>query len=436
MTGRVVKEVREDGITGLSVGLAYYVIFFHWVILVGTYIGRIKDRATPWAMALGEVVALTGRAACRAGKGGALLLLACVVRVLRFIAPKRVAGFTRKVVRVVRQEGAARLSIGMAYYVIFSLLFSRWRTQAGTRIDQTKERAEVKSIARNRTASLIWRSIKKMRDDHGTHLAASVAYYAIFSLFPLIVGLLSLAGIFLASAKMEELLLSYLTDNFPGSKVFITANVEEVVGIPAPLGTGAFLALLWTTSGLFGAIDMALNQVWSVPRGRPFHMAKIRQLGVASAVGVLFLLSGTTTAAIEILVEPAWDLGGVALVLRLVPWGVSFSMFLLLYRFVPDCETYWRYVWPGAALAAALFEIGKGLFVWYLENIARFTQIYGSVESMMVLLTWIYVSSLILIFGAEVSSEYSRSRSGEHDGPFSDDTGADHSAVPGDRPAR
>ena len=184
-------------------------------------------------------------------------------------------------------------------------------------------------------------------------------------------------------------------------------------------------ALWWVYCGL-PAVYLrpstgAVNRAWHIPRERPFYVAKPRQLVLAIAVATLFLLSALTTLAIEVLADPSRDLGipgqnffrGMGVgepALWVVPWAASFSIFILLYRFAPDCKTYWRYVWTGAVVAAVLFEIGKGLFVWYLENVARYTQVYGSVASVIVLLTWIYLSSMILILGAEVSSEYSRAR--------------------------
>ena len=87
-------------------------------------------------------------------------------------------------------------------------------------------------------------------------------------------------------------------------------------------------------------------------------------------------------------------------------------MFLLIYRYVPNCKTYWRYIWPGALVAAGLFEVAKGLFIWYLDNLASYRQVYGPLTSVMILLLWTYLSSLILILGAEISSEYGRMRRG------------------------
>ena len=83
--------------------------------------------------------------------------------------------------------------------------------------------------------------------------------------------------------------------------------------------------------------------------------------------------------------------------LKAVPWAITLAVFLLLYRFVLNCKTYWRYVWTGAVVATILFEASKGIFMWYLVNVANYELIYGSVASMMVLMSWAYVSAFILI---------------------------------------
>ncbi len=99
------------------------------------------------------------------------------------------------------------------------------------------------------------------------------------------------------------------------------------------------------------------------------------------------------------------------LAFRAVSWLITLSIFLLMYRFIPNCKTYWRYIWPGALVAAALLEISKSIFLWYLNNLASYSQ-FGALASVMILLLWIYISSLIVILGAEVSSEYGRMQRG------------------------
>ena len=270
---------------------------------------------------------------------------------------------------------------------------------------------------------LAWRVAKEMADDDATHLAAGVAYYALFSLFPLLLGLLAISGQVLASGSLEESFTSYVTGYLPGSEELVSKNVSDVVQLRGVLGIGAVIGLLWSASAVFGAISRAINRAWDVPRDRPFYIAKPLQLLMSLVVGAIFLISTSATSAIEFLSDPSRDLGipgqgfvlslGLAHVaLRVLPWGLNFLLFLLVYRIVPNCKTYWRYVWPGAMVAAVLFEFAKGLFIWYLDNLASYQQIYGALTSVMVLLLWIYLSALILILGAEISSEYGRIRAG------------------------
>jgi membrane protein len=96
---------------------------------------------------------------------------------------------------------------------------------------------------------------------------------------------------------------------------------------------------------------------------------------------------------------------------------------LFIYRFVPNRKTYWRHVWLGAVIAAILFEVAKSLFVWYLARFTNYNQVYGSLASVIILLLWLYLSSLVLILGAEIGSEYQRLRyPGERQGKTPSET--------------
>ena len=97
---------------------------------------------------------------------------------------------------------------------------------------------------------------------------------------------------------------------------------------------------------------------------------------------------------------------------RLVAFLLMLTVFLLLYKLVPNTKTHWRYVWAGALLAAILFEIARTLFIVYLENFANYQLIYGSIASIMVLLVWIYYSAFIMILGAEFTYQFGRMRLG------------------------
>ena len=282
-------------------------------------------------------------------------------------------------------------------------------------------------VCRNKTLVLTARVAKEMQQIESTHLAAGVAYYALLSLFPLLLGLLALGGILLSSEGTYQGLLSFVTENLPGSKAFVEQNVGEVVEFRGVVGIGAILGFLWTASIGFGAVARSVNRAWGIRVNRPFYVAKPLHILMALAVGALFLISTSATSVIEVITDPERDFGIPAqefflqlglghLALRMVPWGINIFIFLMIYRFAPNCKTYWRYIWPGAVVAAVLLEVSKGLFLWYLDNLAIYNQVYGSVTSVIVLLFWIYVSALILILGAEIGAEHSRMRLGIEQG--------------------
>ena len=285
------------------------------------------------------------------------------------------------------------------------------------------------SLVDNSVVALGWRVFKELGDDDATHLSAGVAYYSVFSVFPLLLGLLAISGTVFTSITLQEQFLDYVTESMPGSEEFVSKNIEELVRFRGALGICAILGLLWSGSSAFGAMSRAINRAWDVEKDRPFYVAKTLHIIIALSVGILFLLSSFASVAIELLSNYSRDLGlpgheffldfGLGnLMLKAVPWAITLAVFLLLYRFVPNCKTYWRYVWTGAVVATILFEASKGIFMWYLVNVANYELIYGSVASMMVLMTWAYVSAFILILGAEISSEYGRMRNGIDRGQF------------------
>ena len=285
------------------------------------------------------------------------------------------------------------------------------------------------SVVDNSVVALGWRVFKELGDDDATHLSAGVAYYSVFSVFPLLLGLLAISGTVFTSITLQEQFLDYVTESMPGSEEFVSKNIEELVRFRGALGICAILGLVWSGSSAFGAMSRAINRAWDVEKDRPFYVAKTLHIIIALSVGILFLLSSFASVAIELLSNYSRDLGlpgheffldfGLGnLMLKAVPWAITLAVFLLLYRFVPNCKTYWRYVWTGAVVATILFEASKGIFMWYLVNVANYELIYGSVASMMVLMTWAYVSAFILILGAEISSEYGRMRNGIDRGQF------------------
>ena len=269
--------------------------------------------------------------------------------------------------------------------------------------------------------NLLYRTAQEMGADDATHMAAGVAYYALLSLFPLIVGLISLFGLFLRTENLEGEVFGFFQTYLPGSKELLSANINAAGNIRGVLGIVSFLGLFWSASLLFGAISRAVNRAWDIHQDRPFYIDKVRHIIMALSVAPLFLLSISTTALLEIIHSHELPTVGrveilegqfIVVLTRVLPFFFTLAIFLLIYKFTPNTKTHWRFIWPGAILGAALFEICKSVFLFYLENFAHYEQVYGSLASVIALLAWTYLASIILILGAEFSSEYGRMRVG------------------------
>ena len=260
-----------------------------------------------------------------------------------------------------------------------------------------------------------------MSADDATHMAAGLAYYSLFSIFPLLLFLIAAFGLFLDPESIQSRVTDASSVYFPGSDQLIGENLNATAGVRGALGAFGILGLLWSGSAVFGAVSRSVNRAWDIHIDRPFFINKPRQLGMAAGVGLLFLGSlsmATLARAANRLIDADAHLLGPFLhsletaILQALSFGLTAAMFILMYKFMPNTRTQWRYIWPGAISAAVLFEVAKTFFVLYLTRFTNFENVYGALTPVIVLSLWSYLSGLILIFGAELSSEYGRMRLG------------------------
>lgn len=259
-----------------------------------------------------------------------------------------------------------------------------------------------------RELGLLVQAVREASHDHAKDLAAAIAFWAFFSVFPLLIGILSLAGYFLQSSELQARIYEVMTDVLPGSASLVRDNLEAVVQHRGTMSWVGIGGLLWTASKGFGAITRAVNRALGAKRTHHFLLSKVRYFFMAVAVSVLMITSIAITLALEIVLEPSFltrfGLEAVE-VSRLKSWLLSFLLifltFALIYKLAPYVEVRWRQVLPGALLAAALFELVKTAFMLYLDRVADFEAVYGSLSSIIVLLLWLYLSALILVYGAE-----------------------------------
>ncbi len=259
---------------------------------------------------------------------------------------------------------------------------------------------------------LLFATFRGLGAHDATHLAAGVAYFALLSIFPLLLGLIAILGLFLPSESVQADIFDFVERNIPGSINVVERSIDDVIEFRGPVGLIGLFSLLWMGSVMFGAVTRGINRAWGIRQDRPYHIKKLRDLGMTLGLGLLILLSIALSSLFSIMRSTDLNLphGLINILAILIGFLVSLALFLLAYRFIPNTTVIWRYVWPGALLAAILFEIAKNLFIIYLAHFARYELIYGSLASLIIFLVWIYISALILIFGAEFTSRYHKTR--------------------------
>jgi membrane protein len=244
--------------------------------------------------------------------------------------------------------------------------------------------------------------------------AAGVAYYAIISLFPLLLGLIAVFGFFLPSINLRNALLSFVGNNIPGATNIVKDNINGIIRLRGVMSVLSIVILFWGASALFGSISLAINRAWNINKNRHIFIRKASEIGMVFGTGILFLLSlGASTFITFVgntLNLPDRNAAVIYIGAKLIAFLLMLAIFILLYKFVPNAKTRWRDVWPGAMLAAVFFEIARTLFIFYLEHFANYQVIYGTISSIVILMVWIYYSAFILILGAEFTYQYGRTR--------------------------
>lgn len=302
----------------------------------------------------------------------------------------------------------------MANMIRTSPMLRRHIATAHEHVDPIVDRFQDKFLIK-----LAVRTVKELIEDDATHMAAAISYYALLSMFPLIVGLISVLSFFWHDDAVQGLIITWASGFLPESEEFIRNSIEPIIDARGAIGVFALIGLFWTGSAIFGGITRSINRAWDVHADRPIYLSKARQLVMAFMTGLLFLASMTINAFVGFTQELQLPLPGVLVsnisvaMLYAGSFALIFIVFLMLYKYVPNAKTYWKEVWVGALVAAALFEITEYVFILYLSKFAGFANVYGKLLApVIVILLWSYVVGLILILGAEISSEYGRLKRG------------------------
>jgi membrane protein len=275
---------------------------------------------------------------------------------------------------------------------------------------------------------LLKETVSEFQNDEAGQLGAALAYYAMFSVFPLLLLLIAGLGFVLrywdAAIDVQQQILAAVARNLSPQ---LSTTIADILGGVKSQAGGAtvigLITLLIGASGVFQQLDYSFNKIWKVPKPtEPVGWAKtalntirtrLFSFGMVLAVGFLLLVSMALSGASQALLQGFQDvpvIGGFAgftlgLALSLM---LNILVFALLFKFLPDTVVYWRDVWLGAAATALVWELAKYLLGWYIAQSGKTYSAYGAVGTVLVLMVWIYFSSQILFLGAEFTEAYSR----------------------------
>lgn len=248
--------------------------------------------------------------------------------------------------------------------------------------------------------------------------AAAMSYFGLMTLFPALLLLLALSN----RINSVNQMIQHIVATYPGSSKFLHETIQSLSNVSTGVIITCAVIVLWAGSWVFAVVERALSRVWGTTH-RTFLHGRLLTLGMIGIVGLLLVVSVFGTSVLVYLQEIAGrmsprqleryrllaSVGSVfwQVVFALVSFFVTFALFAIVYRFMPNAHVAVRDTIPGAIIGGLLWEAAKYAFAWSL-NYFHYDQVYGSVGAVVAVLTWGYVSSLVLLFGAQLTGVFHR----------------------------
>ncbi len=270
---------------------------------------------------------------------------------------------------------------------------------------------------------LLVKSFNQFNDFNGFKLSAALSYYTVFSIAPLLIVIISVAGIFFGQMAVEGRVYHQIS-GLVGSDTAL--QIQTIIRNTQETNHGKLGGLIGTiiliigASGVFSEIQSSINYLWSIPapKKKAFLIAVLRKLisfSLLIAVAFLLLVSLTANALLDILSDRLKGFFSDSLLnlFNIVNQGlillVISSMFMMIFKILPNSTISWSHAFAGALVTSMLFLFGKFIIGFYLGH-SKIGATYGATASIVILMLWIYYSSIILYFGACYTAAFADSR--------------------------
>lgn len=251
-------------------------------------------------------------------------------------------------------------------------------------------------------------------------MAAGIAFFAVFSLFPIILIGISLIGYRLGRPDAIMSILNFLNEFLPGKTGAIMTNIRTIAEDRGKIGIAGFVMLLWAGRGMFLAMEHSLNRVWGNPAGRNFVGRNLVAFLLIFSMGLVLGLSMFLSAIIAYLTQlkiPVLNIpvSSLAYYGTINKWLVStiliFTIFSVLFRVLPHSRVGFKDVMPGAVFATIVWKLAEFGYIWYMSNMAKLSEVYGSIGGILGILLWLYIAAIVFMLASEFNIVYLRLKS-------------------------
>jgi membrane protein len=265
------------------------------------------------------------------------------------------------------------------------------------------------------------RTVREFQDDNLTIWAAALTYYGVLSIFPGLLVLVSVLGLF--GESVTQPLIDNIAAIAPGAVQDILTgaveNLQQSQGAAGILAIAGLAGALWSASGYVSVFMRASNAIYDVPEGRPIWKTLPIRLGVTIVVGVLLVISALMVVFTGGLAEQVGDLIGIGPTLvtvwNIAKWPVLVIlvslMFAILYWASPNArQGGFQWVSPGGVLAVLVWIIASAGFAFYVANFGSYNKTYGTLGAVIIFFVWLWISNIAVLLGAEFDAELHRGR--------------------------
>jgi membrane protein len=259
--------------------------------------------------------------------------------------------------------------------------------------------------------SILENAIHSFTEKQAAQASAGLAYYSIFSIFPLLLVFIAAGSYFIDTNQVFNVVTQFIQEALPISRQVINENLQGILQARGTAGILSILTLLWSASGMFTNLAFNINLAWTRATRRNFLQNRI--IGFWMIVGLIGLIVLSLVLSWVTQRLPLMDIAHASpstlIVLRLLSafgsWLMIFLVFLTLYHWIPTMRVTWSATLWGALLASLAWKLVTTGFAWYLDSgLGRYQLVYGSLGAIVAFLFLIYVISLITLFGAHLSA--------------------------------